>query len=126
MEFYPYTEKDIPKDLPSEKRSSFRMTVYVDSDHANDLVTRRSITGILVMLNNAPIRWIYKCKKTEETSTYVSELVVLRIATQIILEVRYMLLSLGVTLDGPALMLGDSMSNVLNTSEPFKCLEEEK
>jgi hypothetical protein len=26
------------------------MTVYVDADHAHDLVTRRSITQILVML----------------------------------------------------------------------------
>jgi hypothetical protein len=28
----------------------------VDADHAHDLVTRRSITGILVMLNKKPIR----------------------------------------------------------------------
>jgi hypothetical protein len=34
------------------------MTVYVDSDHAHDLVTRRSITEVLFMLNNTPIRWI--------------------------------------------------------------------
>jgi hypothetical protein len=27
------------------------MTIYVDADHAHDLVTRRSITGILVILN---------------------------------------------------------------------------
>jgi hypothetical protein len=35
-----------------EKRPRVRMTVYVDADHAHDLVTRRSITGILVLLNN--------------------------------------------------------------------------
>jgi hypothetical protein len=33
----------------------FRMTVYVDADHAYDLVIRRSITRILVILNNTPI-----------------------------------------------------------------------
>jgi hypothetical protein len=33
------------------------MTVCVDADHAHDLVTRRSITEILVILNNIPIRW---------------------------------------------------------------------
>jgi hypothetical protein len=54
---------------------------YVDADHAHDLVTRRSITGILVMLNNIPIRWISKCQKTVETSTYGSELVASRVAT---------------------------------------------
>jgi hypothetical protein len=91
------------------------MTVYVDADHANDLVTRRSITGILVMLNKTPVRWISKRQKTVETSTYGSKLVASRVATELILEIRYMLWSLGVALDGPALMLGDNMSVVLNT-----------
>jgi hypothetical protein len=56
MEFYPDSGEEIPKDLPPEKGQRVRMIVYVDADHAHDLVTRRSITGILVMLNNTPIR----------------------------------------------------------------------
>jgi hypothetical protein len=116
MEFYPNSGEEIPKDLPPEKGPRVRMTVYVDADHAYDLVTRRSITGILVILNNTPIRWISKRQKTVETSTYGSELLASRLATELILEVRYMLRSLGVVLDGPALMLGDNMSVVLNTT----------
>jgi hypothetical protein len=84
--------------------------------HAHDLVTRRSITGILFMLNNSPIRWISKRQKIVETSTYGSELVASRVATELILEVRFMLRSLGVALDGPALIIGDNMSVVLNTT----------
>jgi hypothetical protein len=99
------------------------MTVYVDADHAHDLVTRRSITEILIMLNNTPIRWISKRQKTVETSTYGSELVASRVATELILEIRYMLWSLGVVLDGPALMLGDNMSVVLNTCVPSSVLK---
>jgi hypothetical protein len=56
------------------------MSIYVDSDHVNNKVTRRSITGILVMLNNKHIRWISKRQKTVETSTYGSELVGSRIS----------------------------------------------
>jgi len=98
------------------------MTVYVDADHAHDLVTRRS--GILMMLNNTPIRWVSKRQKTVETLTYGSELVASRIATELILEVRFMLRSLGVDLDGPTLMLGDNnMSVVLNTSVPSSVLK---
>jgi hypothetical protein len=81
------------------------MTVYDDDDHAHDLVTRKSITEILVMLNNTPIRWISKRQKTVGASTYGSELVASRIATELILEIRYLLRSLGMALDGPALML---------------------
>jgi hypothetical protein len=123
MECYPDASEEIPKDLPPEKGPRFRMTVYIDADHAHDLVTRRSITGILVMLKNTPIRWVSKRQKTVERSTYGSQLVASRVATEIILEVRYMLRSLGVALDGPELMLGDNMSVVLNTTVPSSVLK---
>jgi hypothetical protein len=115
--------EEIPKDLLPEKGPRFRMTVYVGADHAHDLVTRRSITGILVMINNTPIIWISKRQKTVETSTYGSELVASKIATELILEIRYMLRSLGVALDGPVLMLGDNMLVVLNTTVPSSVLK---
>jgi hypothetical protein len=99
------------------------MTVYVDADHAHDLVTRISITGILVVLNNTPIKWISKFQKTEETSVYGSELVASRIATKLILEVRYMRWSLGVVLDAPVLMLGNNMPVVFNTIFPSSFLK---
>jgi hypothetical protein len=75
------------------------------------------------MINNTPIRWISKQQKTVETSTYGSELVASRVATEIILEIRYMLRSLGVALDWPALMLGHNMSIVLNTTVPSSILK---
>jgi hypothetical protein len=56
MELYPDSGEEIPKDLSPKHGSRVRMTVYADADNAHDLVTRRSITGILVMLNNTPIR----------------------------------------------------------------------
>jgi hypothetical protein len=52
LEFYPDSGEEFPKDLPLEKGPIFRITVYIVSDHAHDLVTRRSITRILVMINN--------------------------------------------------------------------------
>jgi hypothetical protein len=91
MEFYPDASEEILKYLPPEKVPRVRMTIYVDADHAHDLVTKRSITGILVMINNTPIRWISKRQKTVETSAYGSELVASRIATELTLEIRYML-----------------------------------
>jgi hypothetical protein len=51
------------------------------------------------------------------------KLVTSRIAIELILEVRYMLRSLGVALYGPALMLGDNMSVVLNTTVPSSVLK---
>jgi hypothetical protein len=58
-----------------------------------------------------------------ETSSYGSELVASRVATELILEIRYILRSLGVPLDGPALMIGYNMSVILNTTVPSSVLK---
>ena len=55
---------------------------------------------------------VSKRRKTIETSTYGSELMASRIATELILEVRFMLMSLDVDLDGPTFMFGDNLSVV--------------
>jgi hypothetical protein len=72
MKFYPDSGEEIPNDFQREKRPRVKMNIYIDADHAHDLITRRSTTEILVMINNTPIRWICKLQKTVETSTYGS------------------------------------------------------
>jgi hypothetical protein len=69
------------------------------------------------------MRWISQGQNTVEVSKYGSELLASIIATGLILEVRYMLWSLGVSLDGSVLMLGDDMSVVLNTTLPSSILK---
>jgi hypothetical protein len=66
---------------------------------------------------------VSKRQKTVETSTYGSELVASGIATEFILEVRFMLRSLGVDLDAQTLILGDNVSVVFNTSVPSSVLK---
>ena len=122
-DFYPEIGEEFPNDLPSPKGPKVRMTVYVDVDHAHDLVTKRSITGILVNLNNNPVQWASKRQDTVETSTYGSVLVASRAVAELILDVRYMVWSLGVTLDGPVIIFGDDVSVVLNTSVPSSVLK---
>jgi hypothetical protein len=109
--------------MPVPFGKKVRITCYVDADHAHDTVTRRSVTAILLFVNNTPIRWYSKRQKTVETSTYGSELVAARIATDIIIEIRYILRMVGVPIDGPALLLGDNSSVVLNTSVPSSVLK---
>ena len=64
------------------KGKKARIKVYVDANHAHDQVTRRSVTGIIVFVNNTPVRWISKRQKTVKSSTYGPELVAARIATE--------------------------------------------
>ena len=95
----------------------------MDADHARDKVTCRSVTGILLCVNNTPVIWYTKRQKTVETSTYGSELVAARIATEMIMEVRYKLRMLGVPLEETSLLIGDNMSVILNTTLPSSMLK---
>jgi hypothetical protein len=83
-------------DLLVPKGRNVRMTVYVHADYAHAFITRRSITDILIMLKNKPNRWVSKRHTKVETSTSGSEIVAARIATELIVEIRFMLRVLGV------------------------------
>ena len=95
--------------MPTPKGNHVRITVFVDADHAHDQLTRRSVTGIILFINNTLVKWMSKWQKTVETSTYGSELVAAQIATEMVIEVRFNLCMFGVPIDEPALMLGDNM-----------------
>ena len=69
-EMYPDAEEDIPKDMPEPRGKEMRITTYVDADHARDKVTRRSVTGVLLLVNNTPLMWTSKRQPTVEISTY--------------------------------------------------------
>ena len=99
------------------------LTCYVDADHARDQLTRRSVTGIVLLLNNTPILWVSKRQKTVETSTYGSELVASRIAIELIISMRYQLRMLGVKLENSFLMVGDKMAVILSTTIPSSAIK---
>jgi len=117
-EMYPDASEEILYDMPVPKGKAVQMTCYIDADHTHDQITRKSITGILLYINNTPIKWISKRQRTIKTSTYGSEMVAGWVAFELILEMWYTLQMLGVPLDGLALMLGDNLSVVMSTTIP--------
>ena len=44
-ELYPDAKEDLPSNMPTPKGKEIQLTVFVDTDHARDKVTRRSVTG---------------------------------------------------------------------------------
>jgi hypothetical protein len=59
-EFYPSASEELPHNMPPPKGRNARITVFIDADHAHDQLTRRSVTGILLFINNTPVKWIKK------------------------------------------------------------------
>jgi hypothetical protein len=94
------------------------MIDFVDSDHAGDLLTRRSRTGVLVYLNRAPIIWYSKKQNSVESSTFGSEFMALKTATEIVKGLWYKLRMTGIPIDGATHMRVDNMSVVNNTTSP--------
>ena len=122
-EFYPDAVEQIPEDMPKPEGNLATITCYVDADHARDTVTRRSVTGIVLLINNTPVTWMSKRQVTVETSTYGSEMVASRIVVDLIIEHRYKLRMLGIKLEESSVMVGDNMSVVLNTTLPSSQLK---
>src|SRR5688572_31921812 len=122
-EFSPDAAENLPSERPAPLGNLCTITTYVDADHARDQVTRRSVTGIVVLLNNTPVSWLSKRQKTVESSTYGSEMVASRIAIEQIIALRYCLYMLGVNLEPTSILVGDNMAVVLNTTIPSSALK---
>ena len=63
-----------------------------------------------------------KRQNTVESSSFGSELVALRIATDMVEALRYKLRCFGIPIDGPATVLCDNKSVVMNSSVPASVL----
>ena len=114
---YPDAEEDLPPNDPLPRGNGIQVNCFVDSDHAGDRITRRSQTGIIIYCNSAPIVWYSKRQNTVETSTFGSEFVALRIASELIASLRYKLRMFGIPVVGPAHVFCDNESVYKNASQ---------
>jgi len=69
--------EDLPPNMTEARRGvGMTMRAFVDSDHAGDTTTRRSRSGFIIFLNNAPIYYWFSKKQTSvETSSFGAEFV---------------------------------------------------
>ena len=117
-EQYPDAEQAYPPDMPEPLGESVFITCFVDADHAGNRVTRRSHTGIIIYVNSAPIMWYSKRQNTVESSTFGSELIAMKQATDMIESLFYKLRMFGVPIEGECRVLGDNEGVVKAGSNP--------
>ena len=115
--------EDIPPNAPACRGFGFKIRAFVDSDHAGDSVTRRSRTGFIVFLNNAPIYWTSKKQGSIETSSFASEFIAMKTCCEYIRGLRYKLRMMGIPCDFPAFVYGDNQSVLANSTKPFSVLK---
>ena len=122
-EFYGDVEEELPVKMPKPRGNPVTISAFVDANHAGNVVTRRSHTGIIIYVCNAPIIWFSKRQNTVESATFGSEFVALRICKELVVALRYKLRMFGVPFDGAANVFCDNRGVVKNASVPESTLQ---
>ena len=91
---------------------------FVDAKHAGDKKTRRSMTGILIFCNRAPIICHSRQQNGVKTSTFGSEFTAMKNVMELIAALRYKLRMFGVPIDGSTDMFCDNEAVYKNASMP--------
>jgi hypothetical protein len=115
---YVDTNADLPSfPCPADR---FQLTGYVDAAHANDVSTRRSVTGIVFTLCGGAISYRSKLQPTVSTSSTEAEFIAAVSAAKTALYLRSILHELGVTQHGPTILYEDNQATILmvNASRP--------
>ena len=101
-DFYRKAKEPILKRSPTPIGKIVSIHCFVGASHADSQSNQRSQTRILIYVKRAPIIWFSKRQNAMETSTFGSELVTLRIATEKIQALRQKIRSFGTPIYGPA------------------------
>jgi len=112
---YADAKEEIPLDAPAPKGKPATVTSFFDANLCHDLVSGKSVTGILHQLNKTSVDWHSKLQLTVETATFGSECVTARTCTEQVIDLRLALRHLGAPINGPTMVLGDDES-VINSA----------
>ena len=61
LEDYPHAKEEVDPKLPIPYGvKPLDIVILIDADYAHDLITRRSLTGMLVYVGSTPVAWSAK------------------------------------------------------------------
>lgn len=112
---YHGAKEALPTDAPTPRGKPVHLSSYVDANLYHDLISGRSVTGILHIANKTPFDWYAKLQATVETATFGSEYIAARTCTDQIVDLRTTFRYLGVPIPGKHYTFGDN-ETVCNAS----------
>jgi hypothetical protein len=114
---YPESLEEIDSNLPPPPLiDKISITAFVDSDHAHDKITRRSVTGMIILLGRTPIFFSSKRQGAIETSTSGAEFCAMRTAVEEIFSIRYMMRSLGIKVEVSSVLFSENLGVLQNAT----------
>jgi hypothetical protein len=109
---YGDVKEQLPEDAPAPLGRHVSLTHFVDANLLHCLLTGRSVTGILHLVNQTPIDWFSKKQATVETATYGSKFVAAHTCVEQAVDLRTTFRYLGVPVRQKSYMFGDNQSVV--------------
>ena len=119
---YAGAKETIPHNCPRALGKRVITSTFVDANLYHDMISGRSVTGVLHLFNKTPVDWFSKLQSTVETATFGSEYVAARTATEQIIDLRNTLRYLGAPVEGPTYLFGDNETVVNTASVPYSKL----
>ena len=98
--------------MPTPRGPNLSITAFVDASFAQNKKTRKSHTGFIIFVNQAPITWFSKRQSTVETSTFSAEFMAMKSYVSAIESFRFKLRTFGIPVEGPAHVYCDNESMV--------------
>ena len=120
-QYHYFKEQHDPR-FPTQTIPELDVTIFCDADHGHDLVTGRSITGILAFVGSTPVYWKSTRQTSVQTSTFGSEFTALKKAVEVAITIRYHLRSMGIKVEKPTKIFVDNKSVFLNIANPASTL----
>ena len=109
-------------DMPDPLGEAVTTATTMDANLNHCLATGKSLTACLHFVNKTPVDWYSKKQPTVETSTYGSEFVAAKTATEQIMDIRQTLRYLGAPIATKSVLFGDNRFVVTSATLPHSTL----
>jgi hypothetical protein len=109
---YGNVEEELTYKAPPSLGKQVILTHYVDANLYHNVLTRRTVTGVLHFINGTPIDWYSKKQATVESATFGSVFVAARTCVEQIIDLYQTLWYLGVPVIKMSQMFGDNKTVV--------------
>jgi hypothetical protein len=83
---YGKVEELVPRDMPKALGKTGTIVTYTDANLYHDMLTGRSVTGILHLCNQTLVDWYLRRQATVETAAFGSEITAARTAVDQIID----------------------------------------
>ena len=115
--------KELDANIPTPLVEEISITVFVNSNHGHNKVTRRSITGLIAFLGRTPAFYLSKQQGAIEMSTYGAEFCAMKTGVKETIAIRYMMRCLGVNVETACLLFGENMGVIQNSTIKLSLLK---